>query len=140
MRRIFSLLVVVVALSGFSYAQGNLQFNQVIIENLSSTVSSYTTVTATTITVPAGKVWKIEHADLWFNNSTRQSFSGYYSLYIDNIILHHSRGSSGSSNQFAENFPVWLPAGTYTVFISNEDSSSHNYSGTINAIEFNVVP
>lgn len=140
MKRIFSLLLFVLALNGYTNAQGNLQFNQVIVANLNSTVSSYSTITSTTITVPAGKVWKIEHADVWLNNSTRQTLSGYYSLYIDNIVLHHSKGSSGTSNQFAENFPVWLPAGTYTVYISNEDSSTHNYVGTINAIEFNVIP
>lgn len=140
MKKIFSTFFLILLLTGAAEAQGNLQFNQVIVQDFTSTISSWTTATVSVITIPAGKVWKIEHADLWLQNSLRQTYDNEYSLFIDNILIHRAKGSTGSGNQYTSRFPVWLPAGTYNVIVSNEDSSTKNFVGDINAIEFNIIP
>ncbi len=140
MKKILVAFICILGLSTFSSAQGNLQFNQVIIENFSANIGTWTTSTVATITVPAGKVWKIEHADLWIQSSLRQTQHSEYSLFIDNILLRRHKGSTGNAHQYASRLPVWLPAGTYSVIISNEDSSVYDFVGDINAIEFNITP
>lgn len=121
-------------------AQGNLQFNQVILQDFSSSVAGWASPVVGTVTVPAGKVWKIEHAELWILSTLRNTQSGAYSLFVGNALLHRSRGGTGNLNQGGDHFPVWLPAGTYDIVISNENGTPYNYVGTINAIEFNVIP
>ena len=55
MKHLFTFLLV--AISATSFAQGNLQFNQIV----QSDFSGSTGVTGTLV-VPLGKVWKVEHA------------------------------------------------------------------------------
>ena len=134
-------LIITLAFAANLSAQGNLQFNQVIIQNINApSMGTYTTASVGTITVPAGKVWKIEHADLWIQSSLRQTQYSEFSLYVDNILLRRYRGSTGSSHNYQDRLPVWLPAGTYSIFVSNEDSSVWSLVGDINAIEFNIIP
>ena len=140
MKKLFLSLSLLFGVLSFASAQGNLQFNQVIVQDFTATISSWTTATVGTITVPAGKVWKVEHADLWRQNSLRQTYDHEYSLFINNILIHRAKGSTGSGNNYTDRLPVWLPAGTYSIIISNEDSSSKDFVADINAIEFNVTP
>lgn len=140
MKKIVTIISMLICLSNYSSGQGNLQFNQAVIVNFSASLPTYNTSTATSITVPAGKVWKIEHADAWIQSSLRQTQQSEHSLYIDNILLRRYKGSSGTNHQYTDRLPVWLPAGTYSVIISNEDSTPWSFVGAINAIEFNIIP
>jgi hypothetical protein len=122
--RNFIFLAVIFLVAGFSkqaFAQGNLQFNQVI---------NYTLVgsTAQSFTVPAGKVWKIEAvaADntntpyVWLRNPANQVVATFYPA----STLHSP-------------VPYWLPSGyTGNFYLTN----SAGYRGSVSIIEFNVVP
>ena len=67
------LLILAIAFSSASFAQGNLQFNQVIYS------------TSGTLSVPVGKVWKIEAI-----NST----SGSINVTLDNCVNIGNQGST----------------------------------------------
>ena len=100
-------------------AQGNLQFNQVI--NM-----AFTAANTTPVTVPAGKVWKIESCML------NVAGNGYaYMLY--NGVNYNLRQQQTSAN--VVNFPFWLSSGT-TVTFGNAGANG----GLLSIIEFNIVP
>jgi hypothetical protein len=100
-------------------AQGNLQFNQVI-------TSAFASGNVTPVTVPAGKVWKLENCML---NSTGNSYT--YMLYNG---TYYNLRQQGSSSQVA-NFPFWLSAGSTVTF-----GAGGAAGGVISIIEFNIVP
>jgi len=127
-------------LSCQTFAQGNLQFSQVILQDFNSTVAGWATVTVSSFTVPVGRVWKIEHAEAWYYSGVRSSAGSGFSLYLNNTLLRRSRSTAGNINQGGDHFPVWLPAGSYDIILASEAPTSYNYTGSINAIEFNVVP
>ena len=98
---------------GFLIAQGNLQFNQVLVLDGNQNAPTYT--------VPAGKVWKVESA-------TISSGSGYLALSIN--------GSSASIFTYANggnNLPFWVPGGTLIGFYIYQ-------TGKVSILEFNVIP
>lgn len=112
-------------------AQGNLQFNQVINGELTALVA-YSTTLMGTITVPAGKVWKIE--------STSLLYDGGATFYTDGnpvFINNHLVWQKSSNNLSSSQLPLWLSAGTYNVRANGSDNTLiFSYS----VIEFNVVP
>lgn len=111
-------------------AQGNLQFNQVINGELTVLVD-YTTTVMGTITVPAGKVWKIESTSQMYDSGTTV-YSDGHPVFINNHLVWQK-----NNYYAAEQLPLWLSAGTYTVKATGSDSAlTFSYS----AIEFNVVP
>lgn len=103
-----------------SLAQGNLQFNQVITYAFASS-------NTTPITVPAGKVWKLENCML---NST----SNTYTFMQYNGVNYNLRQQLTSSQ--VSNFPFWLSAGTSVTF----GSAGGAAGGILSIIEFNIVP
>lgn len=115
-----ALIFCIVLFADKSYAQGNLQFNQVILFDLASGGVQ-------NITVPPGKVWKIETANtgngssgaVWLRNAASQAIA----------ILSTSNTSSSS------NYPFWLPTG----FVGNFYNVSAGRA-CISIIEFNVIP
>lgn len=122
--RTFIFLAVILFTAGFSkqaFAQGNLQFNQVI---------NYTLVGSTPLsfTVPAGKVWKIEAVSgentntpiVWLRTPANQPVATFFV-------------SSGNHSPV----PYWLSSGyTGNFYLTN----SSGYRGSVSIIEFNVVP
>lgn len=138
MRKSILTLIAVLGLFTISFAQGNLQFNQVILHEFTANFGGWSINTTSTITVPAGKVWKIEHCEAWTQSTMRSSTAGSFSLYLGNTIVKHYKGTTEGLTP--DRFPIWLPAGTYDVIISNENSGTYTYVGTISAIEFNVIP
>ena len=107
-------------------AQGNLQFNQVLHLEI-------TCCTASTFTVPVGKVWKIEGSMAYSNNyPTRITaingnpmeayLTGY--TYLNYGILPIT-------------LPYWLPANTQVSF---NTGSGLGQKGYVSIIEFNVIP
>jgi hypothetical protein len=114
-----------------SFSQGNLQFNQVL------------TVSSTDVTVPAGKVWKVEsyqqqQVSYSFNNVTTNcsDLSRPRPYYINNIAYHRILvGGSGLSNvpvSAINEFPIWLKAGQ-----TLRTSCPGDF---LSVIEFNIVP
>lgn len=139
-----------VLFSLYSFAQGNLQFNQVVYQELSFSQSVGVTnpQTQITITVPTGKVWKIESA--FAAGKTYQSSSSYggaYGLYTENLTLAINERIIYNSTQNTPQaiFPIWLPAGSYTLTLGrngiiNPPTFPTTYNGSISAIEFNIIP
>ena len=130
------LLILAIAFSSASFGQGNLQFNQVVNNSYTATLGT-TRTTIGTITVPAGKVWKIESANYYVTQAGNRFSGRGSSLYIayigDNLIWD---GTNGLGHQ--DFFPIWLPSGTYDV--SSRSSSTYLVTVNFSAIEFNVVP
>ncbi len=118
-----------------AYSQNNnLQFNQALFGAVSQTFPNTPNdgipLVIGSITIPVGKVWKIESASgltLLPNNN--------YSFGVTKYIINNF-------SMDATEKPIWLPAGSYTIKRQNEGAVpvvvtyTFNYSG----IEFNVVP
>ena len=132
----------------FSYAQGDLQFNQVIrVTNSGSytLTGSNGNFVITTVTVPANKVWKVESGSIAAINSTT---SRWYqaineSLYIDKQLLY-STGSNVNKSDF-NSPPVWLASGTYQIIasisvIGGSTPETRQIIVALSGIEFNVIP
>ena len=134
------LLILAIAISSASFAQGNLQFNQV---KLVTTVE----------TVPAGKVWKVESATFQggapicvgagpnsgcgSQNIIYTSYQASMSYLINGASGYIAHGTYGgtaanASSNVIDPFPIWLPAGTTLAAGTN---MMH-----LSVIEFNVVP
>ena len=128
------LLILAIAFSSASFAQGNLQFNQVVNEEFTGSYNGY--FNSGNITVPAGKVWKIESASLVMmdaNPGIGQPLStSSLSLVVGKYICVYT-----NVPEFAR-FPIWLSEGTYAV--GGYASGPITYSANLSAIEFNVVP
>lgn len=107
------LLILGIIFAGYSFGQGNLQFNQVLILDA--------TPAGNAITVPADKVWKIESVALSSNNAYFQINWGGTSYFVLN-----------NSSPYA-NLPFWLPSNESVSLIGNVNAK-------VSIIEFNVVP
>jgi hypothetical protein len=106
------LIIACLFLSINLFSQGNLQFNQVLL------FSANTSSGGNQVTVPAGKVWKIESYFI-SNNVSLQ-------IIINNIPYYVN----------TQSFPFWVPSGTtFNMFVSGISGSA-----TVSIIEFNVVP
>ncbi len=113
------------------FAQGNLQFNQIVI------------VSDQVQTVPTGKVWKVES---YQQQQVGVNFSGPTTActdlnrprpyHIDGITYNDLKGTgygSGSMPYMAQNsFPIWLKAGQ-----TLKTSCPGDF---LSVIEFNIVP
>ena len=144
MKYIYTLLFV--AISAASFAQGNLQFNQVLNFNYEATISANSayaigSVIVDILTVPVGKVWKITTASCKDTGYNRRNTS----IAINNHYLYEVRGSS-QYGVVSNNTPYWLSSGTINeveIFNNYTTSSSSNTItavGAISVIEFNIVP
>ena len=122
------LLAVVLLLGCTAFAQGNLQFNKAQHLAFSGTFSTSQS-TISNITVPAGKVWKVESGSICWIYQGKANTSGIY-LLIDNQMLQ--------SPDIHQSSPIWLPEGTYKIEY-NTSNSSYSYSGGISILEFNIV-
>jgi hypothetical protein len=151
------ILALLLFLGSQLYSQGNLQFNQVIYQtltgNLPNTGTSAPEYTFQTlvITVPAGKVWKIEtstcHTVQGTNNETRiggTSSSDNIVLFLDQDVLSYSFNTNTLISMISpSNLPLWLPSGNYTLKLIGKCQSqyaSYTAYGSLHAIEFNIIP
>jgi hypothetical protein len=110
-------------------AQGNLQFNQVI------------KVSSSTMTVPAGKVWKIESYQQSNVSGTSNSTSGcdinrIRPYIIDGQVYHNIKNIATANAGYiyaAENrMPIWLAEG--------QTAATSCPSDFLSVIEFNIIP
>lgn len=130
MKKIFS-IILLLSCCFIAKAQNNLQFNRVVIIRADTTSDCSSgcadSILVRTFTVAPDKVLKIESIN--FN-------PGNYYLFIDKTAFFKA------ANGITNSFPVWLPAGTYTIYFgtfSTSASQAGNYSYLMSALEFNVV-
>ena len=132
--KIIITLLTIASISFSSFSQGNLQWNQVINLDFTTSTGAFGWVNSGTFTVPAGKTWKIVSAGV--NNTTELT------LYTTGLkIGKHIAFAYSNSNQSLsiETCPIWYGTGTYNVFIYDPNSSS-TFEGALSIIEFNIVP
>lgn len=135
---------------------GNLQFNSVkalSFEDIESseTVGNSRTYIMGSITIPSGKVWKINNSSLnmrgssgwvtYFRGSSSNANGTVFGvLRIGGQVVKEVGYMSKSDNNINTS-PLWLPSGTYTIRI---DASYYleytRFYVSINALEFNVIP
>ena len=126
-----------------SYGQGDLQFNQVIIEMIrpSNSTSAFKPALSA-FTVPSGKVWKIENATTRGIDATDSDGSLFpYNTGGFNVIYFREAGTQTLATLWrsgGELHPIWLPSGTYDLYGSG--GSGDNSVILLNAIEFNIIP
>ncbi len=110
----------IIGFSRSSSAQGNLQFNQVILIDI-----NFNTIQP--IAVPAGKVWKIESA-----GSGSSSSNGVYLRNASATAIAYFATTNVSSSPY----PYWLPSG----FTGSFQNIHPSLRMSVSIIEFNVVP
>lgn len=129
------LLILAIAFSSASFGQGNLQFNQVVNYENTAFVPTSGSAVQGTITVPAGKVWKVETCSYVLvsggNDFPYTSSNG--SVHIGKNTVYYV-----ISNQTTNYLPLWLGEGTYD--ITRYSQSGYTVTIAFSAIEFNVVP
>jgi hypothetical protein len=137
MKKIFTILILLFAVNSIK-AQGNLQFNQVKNLEITGTTTLNGALQLTTIgsiTVPSGKVWKIESVTA-FENTIQANYYTYglgLKVNIGNHIAYDA------SNNVTIHYPIWLSAGNYLIK-SCGNTGPINVVTSISAIEFNIVP
>jgi hypothetical protein len=118
-----------------SYAQGNLQFNQVLTYtgslNNAQQISS-------TFTVPVGKIWKIKYVSkLPYKMSSQGTYANYYEGF--GLIVNNLWTYGDNYNE------LFLKAGdTLKVGYYNQQNQSTYFAGitldfVISIVEFNIV-
>jgi hypothetical protein len=117
MKTTIYIAILVLSISSTCLSQSNLQFNQPITYSgfLGQGSSS------PTWTVPAGKVWKVEH------------FSH------DFLVVNNDRAGNGNSNSG----PLWLKAGDqirYDLAFYGANCCGTSTNFLISIIEFNLIP
>ena len=125
-------------------SQGTLEFNQVkFLTNVATGTGPQTCCSASTVvlTVPAGKVWKIESSSLKKTSNTSpgfiQGFNTGEGISINDMVLY--RATTSTETGIAEK-PVWLPAGSYNWLVHHDNVVNYTYTGALSIIEFNIVP
>jgi hypothetical protein len=114
------LVLFAVLLFGAAKAQGNLQFNQVVIIDLAPSGTQ-------NFTVPAGKVWKIESC------GTGTTTPG---IHLRNMSLVYLAFFGSSTSGSSVSYPFWLPSN----YAGNFQNNSSSQRSVLSIIEFNVVP
>jgi len=142
MKYIYTFLFV--AISATCFAQGNLQFNQVLNFDYAATISNNPyeigSVIVDILTVPVGKVWKITTASCKDIDDRRNT-----SIAINNHFLYEVRGSS-QWGVVSNNTPYWLSSGTineveiFNDYYTSSANNTINAVGAISVIEFNIIP
>jgi hypothetical protein len=150
MRRFFFLLLFA-SFAASCFAQPfNLQFKSVKTFQLSGTCNSTWggTVATQSFTVDPGTVLKIESASantMYNNNSNHWTAQNQAGLTLDyNLLIAYSYNNSSYLLQTAKaEFPIWLPAGTYTLRLFDNSNNGltavFNLKGFVSAIEFQLV-
>ena len=132
------LLTLAIAFSSAAFGQGNLQFNQVINLDYTASFVGFSKQNLGSVTVPAGKVWKIESATMYRDAGTyNYSLIAEANLTFGNVLIKDSKNSSNINNTA---YPIWLASGTYPITMSQNNASASTYVCAVSIIEFNVVP
>lgn len=132
--RVLTLLIVMVFSQYYSYAQGNLQFNQVLTYsgtiNCTNPVQQFRSCSGPVWIVPSNKVWKIE-----FKTRTPTGFLRF-------TINDYSLGDILIGNSITlDNSPIWLKSNDEIKFLL-DGLFNGNISGNyfISILEYNIIP
>lgn len=129
---------VLLMLSYTALAQNNLEFSQVINQDISVVANGSTDYITNTITltVPAGKVWKVESASV----SEKYTGSTYSYHSLGGTLMLHNTIIGRQNNNFSNGLPFWLSEGDHDLILQGgTSSSSYSWFGHLSIIEFNVV-
>lgn len=132
-------LLFIVGLSYTANAQNNLEFSRVINQSITVASDGSTSYIKNTITltVPAGKVWKIEAAGVSEHYQGSANYSFYTrggTLVINDVIIGNQNGN------FDGALPYWLAEGSHTLTIQGGTSSNgYDWYGQLSILEFTVV-
>jgi hypothetical protein len=139
------LLSISFALSSWLNAQGNLQFNRVLSQSVTSPDPFPVGQIIASVVVPAGKVWKVENASYARISPSVPEYRlvqwGTPSIpgfYLDDYLMCQYYNASGGQ-VINPSFPIWLNEGSYTLRLVTSTTTSQ-VRGTINVIEFNIIP
>ena len=124
--KIYLVLFAFIFFGAQSIAQGNLQFNQVLHLEI-------TCCTASTFTVPVGKVWKIE-SSMAYNNNYPTRITAINGNPMEAYLTGYTQINYGI---LPITLPYWLPANTQVSF---NTGNTIGYKGYVSIIEFNVIP
>lgn len=137
MKKILTIAILLFSMA--SFAQGNLQFNQVLTYTGTLTYSQFVSAT---YTVPTGKIWKIKYVNklpyvtVTVSNGVQPQYCGF-ALNINSKWL------------FGENFTEIFLKSNDTIKLgwTNQAPTSGGYSApfanfdfVISIVEFNIVP
>ncbi len=144
MRAIF-IVISFIMVTGVMFAQGNLQFNQVVNYTINTPFGSGLSRPNETlvVTVPAGKVVKIESAHLSCqSNSSIYYIIGNSSSPTGHLVLNGAIIACFDNAARVHEGPIWLTAGTHTFFLQGffNSSSQYRWNAFVSGIEFDVVP
>tara|TARA_B100000242_G_C42688062_1_gene322206 strand:+ start:126 stop:491 length:366 start_codon:yes stop_codon:yes gene_type:complete len=115
------------------FSQGNnLQFNQVVNQDFTTTGSGIQFSSAGTISVGTNQVLKITS----FSGFRGENEQHYMYIKIDNKLIY---SNNGNGNYVKADTPIWLGTGNYSVYIRGQGTSSQNLSFSISGVEFNLV-
>ncbi len=117
---LFLLSTLFVGVSAKGFAQGNLQFNQVL------TFAGSGQGGITLGTVPINKVWKLEA-------HTMSSINMYINGYLYNFLFGNSAGLVYNDK------PLWLKGGD-VLSISTDPACCVNREYVFSILEFNIAP
>ena len=100
----------------------------------------------TTITVPVGRMWKIQSISSGYQASNityLSESSGIYQVYLNGTQIY-GIGPGNTGTPLPE-FPIWLPAGTYNLQFFYDNGSSYTtlvrqVNFFFSALEFEIVP
>ncbi len=132
-----TITIAILLFSMATYAQGNLQFNQVLTYTGTLTPSQFV---SSTYTVPTGKIWKIKFVNklsysIALNNQGNQPFYAGFALNINSKWL------------FGENFTEIFLKSNDTLKLGWTNQSAVpsynvaycNFDFVISIVEFNIV-
>jgi hypothetical protein len=149
--RVLTLLIVIVLSQYHSYAQGNLQFNQVLTFTGYITGSCQVafqggscnvTVSSPIWVVPQNKVCKIEY-------KSRTDGGAHFQFFLNAVPMVDlfDRVAGYYSSTAVDNAPLWLKANDEIRFEASAATTNYNQSGVtvnrpyiISIIEYNIVP
>ena len=141
--------------SSLANAQGDLQFNQIVEvdlyhvqEDAGFNNTNGQKTHEVQVTIPEGKVWKINSVSVGFIYSGILKPEPSYLLdlivSVNDITLFNLEGYQYAANTFLQNiFPKWLPSGDHTFQLNYRATSSSNDASEVKAqisgIEFNII-
>ena len=133
MKKLLFILLSTFLSSGIYAQANNLQFSQVLnFEYSSPVLSGYGESTVGSLTVPAGKVWKVTSGSCYPSPNNTSGCS----IRIGNNVIYLVGYSFNTS---VSNTPTWLNTGSYSVIISSLFGSSTAFIGALSIVEFNIV-
>lgn len=103
-------------------AQTGLTFSKVVLFDIAAD-------SVKTISVPSGKVWKIESVSMGASGSVPAVFMRNAS--VQNIAFFASAPNTASAN-----YPYWLPESFSGSFLNN----SHSYRCSVSIVEYSITP